>query len=221
MIFPDDEWKNISIEAKNLIKRMLCDVDQRPSAEEILKDPWLLRKGVDPLRCTLNINGKNLKNYANSNKMRKAVLTYIASRMSYGDIEKLNKNFQAIDENGDGKLTLNEIKSAVAKNKGIFMENVEEIFKSIDTDNSGCIEYTEFISASLDKSMYLQEEKLREAFNMFDTDKSGSIEVGEIARILGMDKNSKEMVKMLDKYDTNKDGQIDFQEFIQMMKDFA
>jgi len=40
------------------------------------------------------------------------------------------------------------------------IKNLTKIIKSIDTDGSGTINYTEFIAATLDKSIYLKEEKL-------------------------------------------------------------
>jgi calcium-dependent protein kinase len=220
--FPSPEWDIISDDAKNLIKKMLSDSFERISAEEVLKDPWVLNHAPNAKKGgAVQINEGQLKNYAASSKMRKAVLTYIASRLTQNEIEQLNKNFQEIDDNNDGKLTLEEIKTAVNKNKNINIEHIEEIFKSIDTDGSGCIEYTEFISASLDKSLYLKKEKLREAFNLFDVDNSGKISNNEIAKVLGMDKRSKEIHKVLDKYDKNKDGEIDFDEFFQMMEDLS
>ena len=201
---------------------MLTDAMDRISAEDILKEPWVLERAPNAKKGgVVQLNEGQLKNYANSSKMRKAVLTYIASRLTQSEIDALNKNFQEIDNNNDGKLTLEEIKLAASKNKGINLELIEEIFKSIDTDGSGSIEYTEFISASLDKSLYLQKEKLREAFNLFDVDHSGKISNAEIAKILGMDKRSKEISKILEKYDSNKDGEIDFEEFFEMMKDLS
>ena len=220
--FPSPEWDAISDDAKNLIKKMLTDAMDRISAEDILKDPWVLERAPNAKKGgVVQLNEGQLKNYANSSKMRKAVLTYIASRLTQSEIDALNKNFQEIDNNNDGRLTLEEIKLAASKNKGINLELIEEIFKSIDTDGSGSIEYTEFISASLDKSLYLQKEKLREAFNLFDVDHSGKISNAEIAKVLGMDKRSKEISKILEKYDSNKDGEIDFEEFFEMMKDLS
>jgi len=220
--FPSPEWDVISDDAKNLIKKMLSDAIDRISAEEVLKDPWVLNKAPNAKKGrAIQINENQLKNYAASSKMRKAVLTYIASRLTQNEIEELNKNFQEIDDNNDGKLTLEEIKLAMSKNKNINIENIEEIFKSIDTDGSGCIEYTEFISASLDKSLYLQKEKLKDAFSLFDVDHSGKISNIEISKVLGMDKRSKEITKIIEKYDTNKDGEIDFDEFFEMMKDLS
>jgi len=95
----------------------------------------------------------------------------------------------------------------------------EEIFKQIDTDNSGNIEYTEFISACIDKNVYLNEEKLKEAFNLFDSDKSGKISRDEIEKVLRLGPNSKEINAIMAKHDTNKDGEIDFKEFLEMMKE--
>ena len=220
--FPSPEWDVISEDAKNLIKKMLSDASDRISAEEVLKDPWVVEHAPNAKKHgTVTINENQLKNYAASSKMRKAVLTFIASRLTQNEIEELNKNFQEIDDNNDGKLTLEEIKMAVNKNKNINIDHIEEIFKSIDTDGSGSIEYTEFISASLDKSLYLKKEKLREAFSLFDVDHSGKISNEEIAKVLGMNKKSKEICKIIEKYDENKDGEIDFDEFFEMMKDLS
>jgi calcium-dependent protein kinase len=101
------------------------------------------------------------------------------------------------------------------------IDNLEELFKSIDTDNSGNIEYTEFISASIEKSVYLNEEKLKDAFKLFDADNSGKISRAEIEKVLHMDKHSKEIDAIMDKHDKNKDGEIDFEEFLGMMKEFS
>ena len=148
--YPEEEWNSVSDDAKNLINRILVDANIRPNAQEILNDSWV--KNLAPhskLNIKLNVN--SFKNYEGSNKLKKATLTYIASRLNENDIQKLKDSFQAIDDNNDGMLSLDEMKKAISLNKGITCSNVEEIFKSIDTDNSGVINYTEFIAASLDK----------------------------------------------------------------------
>ena len=95
----------------------------------------------------------------------------------------------------------------------------EEIFKQIDTDNSGNIEYTEFISACIEKNVYLNEQKLKDAFNLFDSDKSGKISRNEIEKVLKLGVNSKEIDAIMAKHDINKDGEIDFKEFMTMMEE--
>lgn len=45
---------------------------------------------------------------------------------------------------------------------------VERIMKSVDIDKNGCIDYSEFISATIDKRKLLSKERLKQAFALFD-----------------------------------------------------
>lgn len=46
---------------------------------------------------------------------------------------------------------------------------------SIDTDGSGKIDYTEFLAATMEKSVYMKEEKLHAAFSALDLNNTGRI----------------------------------------------
>ena len=65
----------------------------------------------------------------------------------------------------------------------------------------------------------MNEQKLRDAFNLFDTDKNGKISKKEIERVLKMGVDAKEIDAIMAKHDTNKDGEIDFKEFMVMMEE--
>ena len=54
------------------------------------------------------------------------------------------------------------------------------IMVAADTDNSGTINYTEFIAATLEQSLFLKEQNLLNAFKMFDVNKDGKISIDEI-----------------------------------------
>ena len=219
-VFPDAEWANISKEAKDLINKMLSEPLTRLTAEQVLVHPWLvnqLNKNTKAKEIKINFN--TFKTYSGANKLSRAVLTYIASRLTDDEVKKLKDAFQKIDVNGDGMLTLDELKNAISQNPEVHVMNIEQIFKTIDTDNSGVINYTEFLAASIDKRIYLQEDKLRDAFKLFDEDKSGKISKSEISKVLKFKKSGAEMTKLFEKYDLNGDGEIDFDEFLNMMKD--
>ena len=216
--FPSPEWDDVSDDVKNLILRMCCPPEKRLNAEEVLNESWVKDNALDSSKNTIPKNINGFKEYARSNKFRKAVLTYIASRLSEKEIKTIKEIFQRIDTDNDGKLTLEEMKKAFSSGD-LKMEFNEDIFKQIDTDKSGKIEYTEFISASLDKNIYMNEQKLRDAFNLFDTDKNGKISASEIERVLKLGINSKEIEDIMVKNDINKDGEIDFKEFMHMMGD--
>ena len=58
----------------------------------------------------------------------------------------------ALDKNKDGTLTLEEMKEGIEELKQSSIDiDIEEIFKSIDTEHSGKIDYTEFLAALMDK----------------------------------------------------------------------
>ena len=59
------------------------------------------------------------------------------------------------------------------------------MFNSIDTDKSGSIDYTEFLAASIEKSVYLKKEKLFQAFKLFDTTNEGIITSADFKKVLG------------------------------------
>jgi len=221
ILFPSPEWDNISKDVKILIKKMCCSPDKRLTAEQVLNETWVKDNAPNSSKISIPMKPDGFKNYAKSNKLRKAVLTYIASRLSEEEIKKIKEVFQNIDVDNDGKLSLEEMKKAIHLTNDMKIIFNEEIFKSIDTDNSGNIEYTEFISACIEKNIYLNEEKLKEAFKLFDSDNNGKISKSEIEKVLHIGKHSKEIDEIMSKHDTNKDGEIDFQEFLIMMKELS
>lgn len=86
--------------------------------------------------------------------------------------------FQALDENGDGSISLDELKAAMGDREN--GETLYNLLKGADTDNSGQIDYTEFLAATLDAQTYMRNDYLRTAFEIFDKDGSGKIDAEEI-----------------------------------------
>ena len=223
--FHEEEWKNISKEAKDLIKHMLVDEDKRYSAEEVLNHPWLVNTAPNSKGTVSKINIKQLENYKNSYNFKKFVLTYMATRLREKDIMELNKIFLEIDTNKDGTLSVDEIRKCLIKlnqeqNLKINNQEIEDIFKSIDVNNSKRIEYTEFITSMLEESTYCKEEKLIKIFRMLDKDGSGKISKDEIKKVLNNEKIREEDLKnFIKKFDLDEDGEINYYEFVKGMSD--
>ena len=99
---------------------------------------------------------------------------------------------------------------------------------SVDSDGSGKIGYTEFIAASMSRREYLQEEVCWKAFRVFDLDGNGVITPEELQQVLGTDsgealsngfkKSQDDIVQIIRECDTDGDGNINFEEFLAMMK---
>lgn len=109
-------------------------------------------------------------------------MTAISVQASPDDIRELKELFKNLDKNGDGSLTLEELRVGLqGKENG---ETLLSIMESADTDNSGEINYTEFIAATIDANVFMREDYLRTAFEMFDADGSGKIDNEEVKALL-------------------------------------
>lgn len=222
------EWEDISPEAKDLIKSLLRkDIAKRLSAEQALNHPWFkkmkeLIKIKEVSKEHLNKVANNLKNFRANQKLQQATLAYIVHNLTQKeDVEELRRCFMEFDENGDGRLTREELIKGLNKvmTPSEALSEVNRIMQIIDVDGNGFIEYEEFLRASLNKEKILTNENLQIVFNMFDKDKSGKITPLELKDVLGRDAQISDEVwnQIVGEIDGNGDGEISFGEFKQMM----
>mmetsp|Transcript_38649 Transcript_38649/g.124195 ORF Transcript_38649/g.124195 Transcript_38649/m.124195 type:complete len:477 (-) Transcript_38649:169-1599(-) len=225
--FNASDWKNVSEDAKNLIRALLkMQPKERFTAEEALNHTWVENKAPKAKDVPLSTGMfDNLKSFRSQNKLKKAALHVIANQMSENQIKALRDVFMSLDNNGDGLLTIKELKEGLLK--AGFEEipaDLQQIMEEVDSDGSGVIDYTEFLAATLDKKLYMQEDVCWQAFRVFDRDGDGKISREEIAAILTDGDPEvrsvavREIAELMKDLDKNGDGLIDFDEFMQMMR---
>jgi calcium-dependent protein kinase len=90
------------------------------------------------------------------------------------DFKSLREAFRALDTENLGMLSLTEVKQAF-KDANIPSEDVEKIFRSLDGNGDGLINYSEFLAATVDRKKALTMQNLQFAFHHFDVDGSGYI----------------------------------------------
>jgi len=223
--FSDKCWSSVSDQAKDFISKLLTlDQNARPTAAEALTHPWIteLSKIEVDESLTLGALG-NLKNFKAESTMKQATFAFIASQLlSKSEKDNLAKVFREFDKNGDGKLSMDEIKDGYLNHYGKVMsdDDVERMFAAVDTDNSGFIDYSEFVVAAMNEKNLVTNERLAAAFKMFDKDGSGIISSDEIKEVLGFgnDLTAEAVDKIIKEVDKNGDGEISFEEFVTMMK---
>lgn len=184
--FDDEVWDEVSDDAKDLIKKLLVPEGSRLTPKEALHHPWV--KNKDSNFSVPKQHLDRLKNFQKSTRLKKAALTYLASRTNDEDISEEMKLFVKLDKNKDGYITLKELKEGMKD-----LDNIDEltqILKGVDIDNNGAINYTEFIAATLDQNNLLKEKKkIKDAFEAFDQDGDGVIDEEEIKKALSCTDN--------------------------------
>ena len=215
-----------SSELKDLLSKLLeMNPEKRLTAEKALNHEWFVKMGTKELlfasaKMNIKTNLTKLATYRKGFKLQQAAIAFIVHNMPPNDeIRNINSTFRLIDENGDGRITKNElIKGFKIHNLNIKNpeEEVEKLFLSIDTDNNGYLEYEEFTRVLINKRNLMTEEILKFSFKFFDKDGNGEITESELEGIFGK-RNSDKLEKLVEEVDTDKNGKITFNEFKQMM----
>ncbi|OMJ90348.1 hypothetical protein SteCoe_7258 [Stentor coeruleus] len=215
--FSRPTWKNVSEEAKILIMKMLKKIpEMRISIEEVFDSPWLKSRcdgNLPDIEFEIELLNK-LGRFETESTFQHAIYSYIVSQIidsSY--FNKLNEMFSKIDKNGDGLLSREELKDVIIKFDLSF--DIDEIIQRCDIDRNGYINYSEFLIATVEASHAYSRERVREVFEVFDKNKDGKLSLDEIRNSLGGNANNFTLFKqILSEADTNGDGVIDFDEFL-------
>ena len=162
----------------------MSNPDGRPSAEEVLKDSWFIKNGYKSLFYSISRSStsekliNNIKNYNNISIFKKFSIQYLIHNFPQTtDVKNAAKLFYRIDSDGDGKITKDELYKGFNENlmNKINKKDFEQIFQNLDINNSGFIDYEEFVAAAVNKNLFMRENILYMAFKFFDKDNSGEI----------------------------------------------
>ena len=217
----------------DLLKQLLeLRVYKRISAEKALNHPWFEENKSKLLFHQINDESiiekliENLKNYQNVSILQKISMAYlIHSYPQMKDVINASKLFNRIDEDDDCKINKKELLDGlkIKYNSIVRKEDIDLIFKNLDLNNNGYIDYEEFVSASVNKKRFMNKNVLTLAFNFFDKNKSGEITFDEIEKmfkesVIDKSKVHESLQKIMKDVDLNIDGIITFDEFVIIMK---
>ena len=142
--------------------------------------------------------------------------------------QEIKEAFDLFDTDGSGKIDAKELKVAMrALGFESKKEEIRKIINNIDKEGSGQIDYRDFTDLMVIKMQERNpEDEMRKAFKLFLDEDSNNISLRhlkKVARELGETMTDEELQEMIDRADTNGDGNVSLDDFFNIMtkKTFA
>lgn len=146
---------------------------------------------------------------------------------------EMRQAFARFDRNRSGKLDYKELREALkAMGLEVGSEEATRILQEYDTDRSGLLEIDEFASLVHQLRRWQQSQRsqqpahassvpadIRDAFVGFDRNRSGKLDYKELRdalRVLGLDVNSDDATRVLARYDSDRNGLMELDEFARL-----
>ncbi|KAG2228186.1 hypothetical protein INT45_009233, partial [Circinella minor] len=138
------------------------------------------------------------------------------------EIEEYKFSFEQFDKDGNGTIDARELGGVMkALNMSVSEVEVKSMIRELDADGSGSIDFEEFLSMlTRTKSNVDAQRELLETFKVFDKNNDGTISANELRNVmnnLGEKISEAELEQMLLEADANKDGVINYEEFVKML----
>jgi len=136
--------------------------------------------------------------------------------------EELKQVFSHFDEDRDGKISALELR-AYFRSIGEYMshEEAQAVINDLDSDGDKLLDFQDFLKLMKRDGSGGDDQDLKKAFEMFEWEKGeGCITPRGLQRMLqrlGDTKSFDECKAMIQVYDTDGDGVLNFNEFHQMM----
>jgi len=208
-------WHCVSDLAKDFVAGLLEKKPAfRPTAADALQHPWFSmdtrKRQVSPEIL------QGLVRFANESHICRAAaasLVYAQGMLVAEDFRSLEAQFQMLDANEDGSVSVSELSVALNRTLGTSPEDAQKIFRTLDLDGDAGIQYSEFLAAMVGTKVLGQPGAKEEAFKHFDLVGKGTIQLSEFEAILGGQFCGTSTSQIFVALDMNDDDRVDLQEF--------
>lgn len=227
--FKDDPWDKMNPQAKDFVQKLLkADPAKRMNCSDACAHEWLKSAPESFSACpeTSATVMNSLKAFAGQSTFTRLCITAVARQLDHKHLKDIHQVFQELDKDGNGVLSIAEVKEGIGKLGAGEGTDVDKLFSTMDIDGSKQIDYTEFCAAAMGERATNQDDIIWAAFKTFDVDNTGDLTVDNIKAILDnsdmQDSWSPEVcrevgMEVIKMFDKDGDGRITFDDFKSMM----
>ena len=203
---PKEIWDSVSDAGKNFVKKLLNpDPTKRPTAKEAQRDPWIQIWAKKDVKEGKNLNKRTitaLLNFKEQSDMQKLLSEVLSFTLLPEQIVELRGEFEKIDTDGDGEISLVAMKKILMENAeqgalgALSEEEIEGLFDAIKVrKHEPTIRWHEFLAAGLSNAK-VDDRNLRLAFDRLDTHRRGYITLDNLKDLLGNSTESEALEKI-------------------------
>lgn len=219
--FSGKQRQKIDANAQSLITSMLnIDPQHRPTIAECLQHPWLRSNTISP-PAQLQSVIVHLRKFRGGSRLKLAILSFVVMQ-TLGPEEKqpLQEVFDYINVSKTGLISREEMSRAFAMvNRAELAASLaSEVMQKLDLNADSLMDFSEFLSATIDYSLILQPSRLNLAFHLFDPDSSGSVTLDELRSVLKYHETEKNWQKFLSEFDEDNSGNVGKSEFERVIR---
>jgi len=237
IIKSDVRWPSsitLSTSCRQFVKQLLQkDGRRRLSARMALQHPWLTTEAQrhdDHLGAEFM---RNLKKFQTACKLKRLIISSIVRDMNDEDKQLIAQAFHAMDLNGDGFVTKDEVVKYLLRtgdlNVAAADQRAQELIVIMDQDGDGRIDLKEWLEGKTAEQLTKSSSVIEREFTKIassgslggDEEVKKTITIDEIKKSFAGLVNDEDMNAVIDEIDENNDGELDFDEFQNAMKQYT
>lgn len=214
--FDQPTFTRLSAAAKSFVRCLMePDPNNRPSAEEALQNAWLLPGAAVQDTAIGEEVLRSMRKFANASHLKRSCLSMMAWSLTFEDRKMLEESFMEMDKNGNGRISLNELKEVLQRNFAINSSEAESLFERVD-DGDAEICFSEFLAAAMQERIRMHEDALYATFARFDKGNKGVITANDLSAILDVGFGD-EAEKLVREMNPNGSSEVTSEQFIRYL----
>jgi Ca2+-binding EF-hand superfamily protein len=207
-----EHLKDLTSEYCELVQSLLnYKPEERTSATNILTSSWMNKSrtfSADLFESSGAFD--NIISWKQLTDGDRGLLSILASNLTDELFEGLKAIFQELDTKKDGQLSKEEFKEAVKRcGQALSDSEAEHLFTEIDMNESGSIQYHEWLCATIGSRLVCSETAIVKAFDALDHNNDGKIRIPHLEDVVG----SQAAAELMRKHSRRPSNTLIFEEF--------